>query len=339
MVILELLRRPVQLRVLLSYRAFAQRQGRALVLIWNVHADCPGSYRDLFKPIEGTVVVDSLRELGSLRPEWRRLACLPDDAIGTIGFTHPQVEGDESIEACMYAPLRPSDPIASEVATRIAELGGGPFIACHVRRSDHFISPEHNCVRTTDTEFYAFIDRQPKEWPIFLATDNRPTQIRFLERYGARLKGLKAIVVQAAAQRALGADVSSLACLARADAAFCCDGDVEQKRHTPLSDAVAEMFTCVHACVFNGSYYSSFSDATLRLRQLRGTANDADEHDVRLPSWHRVPRHDASIALDDPLLLAAAEAKWVGGHQAELEALAALKARTERVELEVAGWG
>ena len=316
-----------QLRVLLSYREIAKRQGRGLVLIWNVHADCPGSFRDLFEPIGDVVVVDSIRELQSLRPEWARHACLPDDAIGTIGFTHPQVEGDESIEAAMYAPLRPSESVASEVAERLIALGAGPFIACLVRRSDHFISAEHNKVRTTDFDFFDFIDRQPAEWPIFLATDNRQTQLRFLERYASRVKGLKPIVVQAARTRHEG-EGTPLARLARADAAFCCDEDVEQKRHTPLCDAVVELFTCVQAASFKGSYYSSFSDAIMRLRRLRGSASDADEHDCRLPSWHCVPRHDASIALDDPLLLAAVEARSTGrAPHEDLEAFAALAAR------------
>jgi hypothetical protein len=123
-----------QLRVLLSYHAYAQSVGRNLVMIWHKHAACPGSFRDCFAPIDGCVVVDSLRELASLRPEWRHLAALPQDAIGSTAFTHPAIEGTP-LEASMWAPLRPNAHVASLVAARLAELGDGPFAACHVRRT------------------------------------------------------------------------------------------------------------------------------------------------------------------------------------------------------------
>lgn len=123
-----------QLRVLLSYQAYAQTLGRRLIMVWHNHAACPGSFRDLFAPMAGCVVVDSLRELAMLRPEWRWFDNVPIDAIGFTAFTHPAVESTP-LEAAMWEPLEPSAHIARQVDERLTALGGGPFIACHVRRT------------------------------------------------------------------------------------------------------------------------------------------------------------------------------------------------------------
>ena len=49
--------------------------------------------------------------------------------------------------------------------------------------------------RTTDAQFYDFIERQPSRWPIFVATDNAVSQQRFVSRYGDRVKALKRILL------------------------------------------------------------------------------------------------------------------------------------------------
>ena len=116
-------------------RGYAQAQGRPLVMIWDKHVACPGSFRDLFLPIDGCVVVDSLSELSQLRANWRHLARIPPDTITSTAFTHPEVEGTP-VEAAMWAPLNPNAAIQAQVEERSAALGRGSFIACHVRRTD-----------------------------------------------------------------------------------------------------------------------------------------------------------------------------------------------------------
>ena len=95
----------------------------------------------------------------------------------------------------------------------------------------------------------------------------------------------------------------------------------------------------MRATAFKGCYYSSFSDAIMRMRVSRGTASERDEHDVTLPSWHRAfagTAYDASLALNDPLLAKVAGA--AEGPEAA-EAVAALRqAKVER-DLEVVNRG
>ena len=87
--------------------------------------------------------------------------------------------------------------------------------------------------------------------PIFVATDNAETQERLRERFGERVQAMKPIV------HASGA-----------------------LRHTPLTDAVVELFTCVAARVFKGSYASSFSDTIHHVREVTGTRHAGDEHSI-----------------------------------------------------------
>ena len=89
-----------QLRVLLSYRAMAQSQGRLLILVWhNCSAACPARYRDLFEPLEGAVVLDSLAELALITP---KLTPLNPSVHGSTYSCHPDVIGRPS-EIDMWA--------------------------------------------------------------------------------------------------------------------------------------------------------------------------------------------------------------------------------------------
>ena len=59
--------------------------------------------------------------------------------------------------------------------------------------------------------------------------------------------------------------------------------DNAKLRKTSLTDAVVELFTCVEALAFKGSYASSFSDTIHHLRQVHGTRSPADEHSIAMP--------------------------------------------------------
>ena len=239
-----------QLRMVISYRAYAQRFHRPLILHWQRSDECPGRFDDLFAPIEGCLVIHSMSELQSLRPEsdlgrqtpWAQPT---RDIWGRDVYNVPE----------MWAVLRPHADVVAAVEERLVALGGaGCFIACHVRRTDH-VCPEGT--RSSDQSCYDFIDGQSRgahgsNLAVFVATDNRQTQQSFLERYGTRVRGLTSINRNA-------------------------DGKL---RHTTLFDAVVDIFTCVHASTFKGSNGSTFSDVIAVLRQCKGLASDADQHAV-----------------------------------------------------------
>ena len=317
-----------QLRVLLSYRAVAQQQGRALVMQWSPHAACPGRFAELFEPIDGCIVVDSLAELGDCRAEWRRLAQASEGAIGATAYTQPTIEGTEQ-ETEMWHVLRPRPAVQAAVEERLKALGDR-FVACHVRRTDHKLGgASHEGERTTDDDFNRFVEAHGA-LPIFLATDNAPTQQRFDAWYGERVRGLKRITHEVAIQPHEFPSGDAGGGVHSTDEAFRCR-DVH--RHTPLFDAVVELFTCVHATTFKGCFYSSFSDAIMRLRLARGTASDADEHDLTVPSWHAAyagMQYDHSIAMDHPKLQAYVDA--LGGADATAAAHSSFSAAHEALE-------
>jgi hypothetical protein len=87
---------------------------------------------------------------------------------------------------------------------------------------------------TTDAEFFEFCDNS--SLPIFMATDSVKAQKLYREKYGKRIlfwEKMKGKVIL---------------------------------RKTELETAVLDLFTCILAKDFKGSYYSSFSDTILQLR-------------------------------------------------------------------------
>lgn len=257
-----------QLRVVLSYRIAAQKAGRHLYVKWSVCTACPAiDFNSLLEPIEGVDVCDTLLDL----PECYRFGRSPDMMItGYTASTHISVLGTPT-ETQMYNVLRPLPSLQAKVDETVRACGP-QFIALHIRRTDHNFGNQ-----TSDESFFAFVDANP-ELPIFLATDNSETQSQFTARYGSRLRVLEAIQTPSTNQPHLRRK--------------------SEVRHTPLDHAVVDLFTCVAATVFKGSYFSSFSDTIMRLRQARGCAHADDDHDLSTPMWHRPTPYDMSFIID-----------------------------------------
>lgn len=257
-----------QLRVLLSYRAVAMQQGRLLVLVWhNCSAACPARFRDLFEPIDGVVVIDSLSELEMVHPELSRAH---PSMIPSTYFAHPAVDGTPE-EISMWKPLRPVASLRDRIE-EIRSLCGPEYVAVHIRRTDHHCD---EAARTRDPAFDHFLE-QHTPCDVYLATDNHQTQQDFVHRYGARIKGLAPI------------ETGSVR-------------EMEPQRHTPVAQAVIDIFCCVHARSFKGSFYSSFSDAIQQLRCAHNLQSPADEHDLatEMQKDRNMLQQDASVVLND----------------------------------------
>jgi len=96
---------------------------------------------------------------------------------------------------------------------------------------------------------YRFVQKHAP-LPVYLAADNAETQRAFLGRHRGRARVGREIVAR---------------------------GTKTVLRQTPLSDAVADLFCCVAADVFKGSYYSSFSETIAHLRAVSGRTHAEDE--------------------------------------------------------------
>lgn len=147
-----------------------------------------------------------------------------------------------------------------------------------MRRTDHLTKAS-----TPDADFVRFLTTTHAHLPIFVATDNAQTQRQLVFLFGDRVKALKPIAE-----------------------------DSKALRHTALTDAVVELFTCVEASVFKGSYKSSFSDTIHHLRQVNGRRNEADEHEIAMPKPGDDDRLDLSLMIQGMKELAQEEAAEAG---------------------------
>ena len=114
---------------------------------------------------------------------------------------------------------------------------GKDFIGVHIRRTDHiYLLNSRKKHHTTDEHFMNFIDKYPEK-KLYIATDNLDTQLIFHEKYKDRIPYIKFIEKN------------------------------RNKRQTSLEDAVLDMYILANAYQFMGTYYSSFSNTVIKLRQ------------------------------------------------------------------------
>ena len=301
-----------QLRALLSYRSESLSQGKMLVLHWQRTAACTAKYCELFEPMEGCLVVDDASDFDHIHPQ---LAKLPPQIFPSEYGLHPSVLGTEA-ETQMWRALKPLPALRARIADKLSALGPS-FVAVHVRRTDHMKEAgQMELARksgglTTDDSFVDFLERHaaPSDH-IYVATDNALSQRALQKRFGEQIKALTPIAPPPKNEAERAAYLESV------------------HRHTTVQDAVVDIFTCASARVFKGTYYSSFSDAIMRLRLVHGAAHSEDEHNLALPAWDPMvmgQTADVSVSLEEPALVALLE-KMVAhpndyglAHQAWLE--------------------
>ncbi|KAL1500192.1 hypothetical protein AB1Y20_012861 [Prymnesium parvum] len=237
-----------KLRVCLSYRAIAAAAGRRLVVLWRLSHHCAARFPDLLAPLDGVDVVHDAEELQRLHAAASFALRLAPQLSGACTECHPSLRGTAA-ERQMFLALSPLPHIQQRIDALRRRLGA-PFVAVHVRRTDHA-----KCfgVQCSDEQFAAFLERcvaQVEGCRIFLATDNAETQQEFLRRYGERVYVSEPI------------------------------SHAHALRQTSVATALVDLYTCAAACRFKGTPRSSFSDTILQLRQAKGTASIDDEHTV-----------------------------------------------------------
>lgn len=220
---------------MLSYRrAFA---GRPLVVAWPANEFCDGAFLDFFQPLPGV-----------------RWAFEPDEMPAGMEVTqermvfeaHADIKGTAA-ETAMYADLVPLKGVAAEVERR---KPAAPYVAAHVRRTDHWTAGITEERATPDASFERFFARHAaRDRRLFLATDNADTQRHLARRLAPRQLAFHPISTRA------------------------------DLRQTETRDAVVDLYVCAGAHAFAGSFGSSFSDTIAHLRAVRGVAHpDEDEH-------------------------------------------------------------
>ncbi len=209
-----------RLRALFSYYTLAMERGETLKVIWKPTRDCPGLFLDYFQKPEG---MEFINHRDGTRITYRG------------GRWHPKYSPKQTF---IYGNLKLKPYLLTRVQENIKSLEND-YIAIHVRRTDHIGLAKKNKVYTTDDDFFKFIDKNQDTKYIYLATDNRTTQNKFLEKYRDKIKIINLIT-------------PSNSC-----------------RQTDLEATLIDFYMCVSAKIFQGSGWSSFSETINQIRNAK----------------------------------------------------------------------
>ena len=207
-----------RIQVLLSYLYRAKKEGKQLKIVWIPDDQCPDDYNNLFLPIKDVIIEYEY-------PYTKRcdyITCSKDN--------------DEYINANYYALLKPIQLIQDELNSIKNKLNNN-YIACHIRRTDAVNHIWYKKYITNDDDYMKFIDQYPKELKIYIATDCRDTQQKFIDIYGNRMVYKKI-------------------------------EKTNELRQTSLQDAVKDMYVCAGAKYFMRSF-GTFSDTIEHLRNIK----------------------------------------------------------------------
>tara|TARA_X000000950_G_C13911780_1_gene659268 strand:- start:1158 stop:1859 length:702 start_codon:yes stop_codon:yes gene_type:complete len=142
-----------------------------------------------------------------------------------------------------YSLLKLNSKLRKTIYDKI-ELLERPYAAIHVRRTDHLnlLSRNKNVGFTSDSDFDKFIESNGDK-SLYIATDNKNTYDRFCEKYSDKVRFPYH------------------------------KNNPNNFRHTNMHDSVVDMFVCIYADNFMGTYYSSFSDLIDTLRKVQKKDN------------------------------------------------------------------
>ena len=208
-----------KLRVVFSYNQFAQSHNQKLLVVWNRTHKCNGIFLNCFKPVENILFMKKY----DIKYK-----------MNYIGYSRHQDFYPD------YTKLQIL-PYLQKIVDKKRKILGDKYIAVHIRRTDHVSLAKMSKRYTSDEEFTDFLKKN-EGVNIYLATDNRTTQNKYIKLFPERIKATKLI-----------------------------DGKNKNLRKTSMKDAVIDLFTCVHADKFMGSDWSSYSGLINNLRKTRLT--------------------------------------------------------------------
>lgn len=179
-----------------------------------------------------------------------------DSVHGTVCID-PMVEkvcGQALKYTDLYRALTPKASLRNAIQETLP--GNTPFIAIHVRRTDHTELAQSKGRFTTDEEFHTFIAKCPPQCLIYVATDNCETQKQYVEKYGKRIFWYEEIPLS-----------------------------VARRHHSDETGAIVDLYVCSSASYFKGSGYSSFTDTIeiLRNNRISCETNELVHQDILNP--------------------------------------------------------
>jgi hypothetical protein len=205
------------LRVIFSYLAYCKSINKSMIVIWESGPHCPGFFLDYFEPIPNVTFLTN--NTNNYRIDYK-------------GFSvHPDYRPEEKD---IYQDLKLIPSLQSEIDDIVHQIS--PYIATHIRRTDHIHLAKSANAYTDDQEFMSFMNLH-KDLNIYVATDNLGTQTAFYDIYKDRIKCIEFIKPSI------------------------------NLRQTNLKQSIKDIFLCIKAKEFKGSGYSSFTDIIIAIRR------------------------------------------------------------------------
>ena len=208
-----------RLNAILNYLYKANKENKKLRVIWYIDYECPDIFDNLFKPIDNVEFI-----------------YIKD--IRGYDYNSSLQQNNRYIEEKYYNLLQPIDSIQYDINNTKMLLKEN-YIACHLRRTDGWNHYPYIKDRHNDEEYMEFIDKYPIDLKIYIATDCRVTQKKFIKKYGNRLIYKKIL-------------------------------NNNDKRQTSLQDAVKEMYVCADAKYFMRSP-GTFSNTIMHIRNIKNS--------------------------------------------------------------------
>jgi len=219
-----------RIQVLLSYLYLSRLNNKKLRIVWITDEQCPDRFENLFYPIDDvTFIYEEIDE-------------------SLYDHKHWDKHNYDYIKENYYSLLNPIITIQSEIINmkQLLSYDHKNYIACHIRRTDAIGHVLYGSNIKSDEEFINYINNCPNNCNIFIATDCRVTQQKFIELYGDRLK-YKPIL------------------------------ETKELRQTSLQDAVKDIYVCAGAKYFMRSF-GSFSDT---IEHIRNIGNEGYEPEIK----------------------------------------------------------
>ena len=207
-----------RLRLIVAYKHLLDTTNKKMQMFWVKSPQCNALFKDLFQPIPN-INFTYLKYGSSARPK--------NTATKLDLFPH-----DEKTKNKNHLIFKPVDGIMEEIKSVKHRLSPD-YIACHIRRTDIItIQKKRKVTPPTDEQFENFIEDHPDK-DVFLATDSRDTQERFIKKFPKRIK---------------------YACVANGNGS-----KRWPRRTTSIQDAVKDLFLCIGSSDFMGTSCSSYS--------------------------------------------------------------------------------
>ena len=202
------------LRFVFSYHMYCKNNNKKLIVIWNVTDSCTFFFLDYFEPVENIEFLKN-NDLNYNIDAW---GCHWHNDYSPFNYY-------------LYDNLKLNSKTQKIINDVISQLGN--YISVHIRRTDHIASAKSNNCYTDDEEFINFINQYDK-YNLYIATDNRETQDKFLNLYGDKIKNINLI-----------------------DPKNC------SLRKTNGLQTIIDLYVCINSAYFKGSGWSSFTDFIL----------------------------------------------------------------------------